>query len=99
MLAEGDRSDPALMGDAGKAAAALPGGHVEGFGDTFGALFRAIYTDVIAGRPSEHPPYATFADGHDEVLVGDAVAESARLGPWVEVDRSRASQPVTVEAS
>ena len=92
--------DPALMGDAGRAAAALPGGHVEGFGDTFGALFRAIYSDVIAGRPSDRPPYATFADGHDEVLVGDAVAESARLGRWVEVDRSpAASRPVTVEAS
>ena len=91
--------DPALMGAAGRAAAALPGGHVEGFDDTFGALFRAIYSDVIGGRPSERPPYATFADGHDEVLVGDAVAESARLGRWVEVDRSPAHRPVSVEAS
>ena len=91
--------DPALMGAAGRAAAALPGGHVEGFADTFGALFRAIYSDVLAGRPSERPPYATFADGHDEVLVGDAVAESARLGRWVEVDRSPAHRPVSVEAS
>jgi predicted dehydrogenase len=91
--------DPALMGAAGRAAAALPGGHVEGFDDTFGALFRAIYSDVITGRPSERPPYATFADGHDEVLVGDAVAESARLGRWVEVDRSPAHRPVSVEAS
>jgi len=91
--------DPALMGDAGRTAAALPGGHVEGFDDTFGALFRAIYADVCAGRPSERPPYATFADGHDEVLVGDAVAQSARLGRWVEVDRTRTSRPVSVEAS
>jgi predicted dehydrogenase len=92
--------DPALMGAAGRAAAALPGGHVEGFADTFEALFRAIYADVVAGGPSERPPYATFADGHDEVLVGDAVAESARLGRWVAVDRSAASShPVTVEAS
>jgi predicted dehydrogenase len=91
--------DPALMGAAGRAAAALPGGHVEGFGDTFEALFRAIYADVCAGQPSDRPPYATFADGHDEVLVGDAVAESARLGRWVEVDRSRAARPVSVEAS
>jgi predicted dehydrogenase len=92
--------DPALMGDAGRAAAALPGGHVEGFDDTFGALFRAIYADVIAGRPSERPPYATFADGHDEVIVGDAVADSARLGRWVEIERTAAgARPVTVEAS
>ncbi len=77
--------NPALMGSAGRAAAALPGGHVEGFADTFGALFRAIYADVLAGRPAERPPYATFADGHEEVLVGDAIAESARLGHWVDV--------------
>ena len=82
--------DPGLMSDAGRAAASLPGGHVEGFGDTFGALFRAIYADVLAGRPSADPPYATFADGHYEVLIGDAIAESARLGRWVNVDRAQA---------
>jgi predicted dehydrogenase len=77
----------ALMHPAGGAAAALPAGHVEGFADTFGALFRAVYADVIAGRPAERPPYATFADGHDEMLVGDAIAESARMGRWVDVVR------------
>src|SRR5438094_4188032 len=78
--------NPALMGPAGRAAAAFPGGHVEGFADTFAALFRAIYADVAAGRPAERPAYATFANGHDEMLVGDAIAESARAGGWVEVD-------------
>ncbi|MBF8290876.1 MAG: Gfo/Idh/MocA family oxidoreductase [Chloroflexi bacterium] len=80
--------NPALMGPAGRAASALPGGHVEGFGDTFGALFRAIYADVLDGRPSADPPYANFAAGHDEMLVNDAIALSAREGRWVEVDRS-----------
>ncbi len=79
--------NPALMGSAGQAAAALPGGHVEGFADTFGAHFRAVYADVVAGRPADRPSYPTFADGHDEMLVGDAIAKSARLGRWVEVDR------------
>ncbi|MEA2608393.1 MAG: hypothetical protein QOJ75_636 [Chloroflexota bacterium] len=87
--------NPALMGPAGRAAAALPGGHVEGFGDTFGALFRAVYADVLVGHPAERPPYATFADGHDEMLVGDAIAESARLGRWVDVAR----EPATVGMS
>jgi predicted dehydrogenase len=86
--------NPALMGAAGRAAAALPGGHVEGFADTFGALFRAVYADVLAGRPAERPPYATFADGHDEMLVGDAVAESASLGRWVDVAREPAAVTV-----
>ena len=47
--------NPALMGEAGRAAAALPGGHVEGFGDTFAAHFRAVYADVAAGRPVGAP--------------------------------------------
>ena len=86
--------NPALMGEAGRLAAALPGGHVEGFADTFGALFRAIYADVAAGRPAERPPYATFADGHDEVLVGDAIALSAREGRWVEVARPQPASTI-----
>ena len=72
------------------AAAALPGGHVEGFGDTFGALFRAIYADVAAGRPNPNPPYADFAAGHDEMLVNDAVARSSEEGRWVDVERTPA---------
>jgi predicted dehydrogenase len=79
--------NPALMSPSGRAAAALPGGHVEGFADTFAALFRAIYADVASGDRPERPAYATFADGHDVMLVTDAVAESARTGQWVEVAR------------
>lgn len=82
--------NPALMNAAGTAAASLPGGHVEGFGDTFKALYRAVYSDVAAGGPAEHPVYPTFADGHDEMLVNDAVAASAREGRWVDVARTPA---------
>lgn len=81
--------NPALMGSAGQAASALPGGHVEGFFDTFCAHFRAVYADVVAGRPSSSPGYPTFADGHDEMLVGDAIARSAREARWVGVERDR----------
>jgi predicted dehydrogenase len=95
--------NPAMMGDAGQAAAVLPGGHVEGFFDTFGAHFRAIYADVSAGRPSPTPVYPAFADGHDEMLVGEAIARSAREGRWVDVDRSTGDvssrQPVTTESA
>jgi predicted dehydrogenase len=91
--------NPALMGPAGQAAAALPGGHVEGFFDTFCAHFRAVYADVVAGAPSFHPGYPTFADGHDEMLVGDAIARSAREGRWVTVDRpAPVPHPATTEA-
>ena len=80
--------NPALMGQLGQTASSLPAGHVEGFFDTFCAHFRAVYADVVAGAPSSCPGYPTFADGHDEMLVGDAIAESARRGRWVEVVRA-----------
>ncbi len=79
-------ADPAIMSEAGRAASALPGGHVEGFADTFAALFRAIYADVGAGGMRERPPYASFADGHEEMLVGEAIARSAESGLWENVE-------------
>ena len=91
--------NPALMNPTGQAASALPGGHVEGFFDTFCAHFRAVYADVGAGAPSSRPGYPTFADGHDEMLVGEAIARSAREGRWVAVDRSSVAQPVPSEAA
>jgi predicted dehydrogenase len=80
--------NPALMSPAGVLSATLPGGHVEGFADTFSALFRAVYADVSEGAMSDNPPYATFADGHEEMVIGDAVAQSARESRWITVDRS-----------
>ena len=76
------------MNQAG-AAASLPGGRVEGFGDTFRALFREVYQAILAGAGPANLVYATFEDGHHEMLVCDAVARSAREGRWVEVAQSR----------
>ena len=74
-----------VMNATGTQAASLPGGHVEGFGDTFHALFREIYKAVLAGGAPEHPLYATFEDGHHEMAVCDAIARSAGDGRWVDV--------------
>jgi predicted dehydrogenase len=84
--------DAALMTPAGREAAALPAGHVEGFADTFAALFRTVYADIAAGQMRPNPPYATFADGHEEMLVGDAIAQSAQEQRWVEVARAATPQ-------
>ncbi|MEO6206650.1 MAG: Gfo/Idh/MocA family oxidoreductase [Candidatus Limnocylindrales bacterium] len=91
--------NPALMGPSGRAATVLPAGHVEGFFDTFAAHFRAVYADVVAGATSSRPGYPTFADGHDEMLVGEAIAKSAHEGRWVDVDRTTSIPlPATAEA-
>ena len=78
--------DVTLMNDAGVAAAALPPGHVEGFADTFAALFRAVYADVAAGGRQADSTWATFRDGHDEMILCDAISASARAGRWVRLD-------------
>jgi predicted dehydrogenase len=79
--------DPALAGPEAAALIAYPGGHLEGFPDTFRALFSRVYLDVIDGSPASSPAYPTFADGHDAVLVTDAVASSNIEQRWVTVQR------------
>jgi predicted dehydrogenase len=77
--------DPGLMLPSGAGAASLPGGHVEGFFDTFHAMYRDVYGAVASGKVPASPSYATFEDGHHEMQVCDAVLTSAREGRWVEV--------------
>jgi predicted dehydrogenase len=64
-----------------------PAGHAQGYPDTFKAMFRAVYAAVADGKVPETPDYPTFDDGLEQVLVGEAIAESARLGQWVSVQR------------
>lgn len=75
--------DFGLMNAQGVAAAHLPPGHVEGFADTFFNFFRAVYSDVAAGGRQSDSTWASFADGHYEMQVCDAVLASARSGRWV----------------
>jgi len=79
--------DPTLVHDSVAPHIGYPGGHVEGYADTFRALFASVYRDVAAGAPSLEPDYPTFADGHDAMLVADAVARSAHEQRWIEVER------------
>lgn len=77
--------DASLMNADGAAAAYLPGGHVEGFADTFFALFAQVYGDVAAGGRQSGSTWASFADGHYEMRFCEAVLQSARDGRWVKV--------------
>jgi predicted dehydrogenase len=78
--------DPALMASEAASRTQLPAGHAEGFAETFKELYQAVYAAVAAGSgPSEEPDYPTFADGHWENVLGDAVALSDRERRWVEV--------------
>lgn len=72
--------DPALLSPAARPYANYPGGHAEGFPDSFKQLYRAVYDAVASGEPNELIP--SFADGHREVLVCEAVLRSHRSGQW-----------------
>jgi predicted dehydrogenase len=77
--------DPSLMNPTGAAAAFMPGGHPEGFGDTWAAFFTQVYRDVARGGRGEGSTWATFEDGHYEMRFCDAVLASAARGTWVDV--------------
>jgi predicted dehydrogenase len=79
--------DPALLLPAARGATDYPGGHAEGFPDTFKQLYKAVYRAVAAGAPPATPDYPTFADGHEELLLGEAILRSAREERWVAIER------------
>lgn len=81
------KRDPGLAAPEAARTIAYPGGHVEGFPDTFRALFQQVYRAVGSGEVPDNPTYPTFADGHDAVLVTDAVATSHQEQRWVTVQR------------
>ncbi len=70
--------DPGLNGEAARHFTDYPGGHAEGFPDTFKMGFRAFYDAVMAGSMPDAPEFATFAEGHREIAVCEAVVASAR---------------------
>jgi predicted dehydrogenase len=77
-----ERPNELLLREAGD----YPPGHAEGFPDTFKHLYRAVYAAVANGGPPDLPDYPTFADGHEEALIADAVARSHAEQRWVAVD-------------
>ena len=78
--------DPALLSPEVRQFASYPGGHNEGFPDTFKQLYRAIYHYIEAGDFNTPPDFPTFEDGHRALRVGEAIFRSAREGRWVNVD-------------
>jgi predicted dehydrogenase len=80
--------DPTLVDERVRGLIGYPAGHVEGYPDTFRALFANVYADVERGTPSADPAYPTFADGHDALLVLEAVQRSSTERRWATVPRS-----------
>jgi predicted dehydrogenase len=79
--------DPGLLGPAAAMMSHYPGGHAEGFADTFKQLYLDVYGWIVAGGPGGGPPnFPSFADGDREVRLCEAIARSAAGERWVTVD-------------
>ena len=75
--------DPSLLQPGAQSYADLPGGHSEGYDDTFKQVFRRFYAS-IADRTAA-PEYPPFVDGLRQMKILQAVMESHQSRSWREV--------------
>jgi predicted dehydrogenase len=75
--------DPSLLADAVRPFVGYPGGHNEGYPDTFKQCFRAFYDHLAAGGGAARPTFPTFEDGHAEIRLCEAILESHRTQRWI----------------
>ena len=78
--------DPSLLGPEARETASYPGGHNEGFPDTFKQLYKKVYKYIFAGDYSQKPDFPTFADGHYEMVLCEAIERSAKEKAWVKIN-------------
>lgn len=75
--------DPSLLKPAARGYADLPGGHSEGYDDTFKQLFRRFYASIASeGATREYPE---FGDGLRQLTILNAELQSHQTRSWAEV--------------
>ena len=75
--------DPSLLKAAARSYADLPGGHSEGYDDTFKQVFRRFYASIR--NPGDAVEYPQFGDGLRQLSILNAEFLSHRTRGWVDV--------------
>jgi predicted dehydrogenase len=75
--------DPSIMSAEARGYAAYPGGHAEGYPDTFVQLFKDFYSYIEGGDFSRPRRFPTFETGHAEMQLCEAIEQSAREKRWI----------------
>lgn len=75
--------DPSLLAEKARSYADLPGGHSEGYDDTFKQVFRRFYK-TVADR-SAAVEYPTFEDGLRQLRILETVLDSSAKQAWLPV--------------
>jgi predicted dehydrogenase len=78
--------DPSLLKPEARPYAAYPGGHAEGYPDTFVQLFHDFYNYIAAGDFNAPRKFPTFQTGHDELLLCEAIQKSAQSRSWTKLE-------------
>jgi len=77
--------DPSLLKPGARSFADYPGGHSEGYDDTFKQVFRRFYQSIEdKNSPVEYPQ---FSDGLRQLLILESEIDSNRAHAWVDVPR------------
>ncbi len=78
--------DPSLLDPGVRKYAHYPGGHPEGYPDGPKNLFMNVYEFIRSGKdPRKGCDFPTFADGHRENRIVEAVLSSNRRKRWVTI--------------
>ena len=75
--------DPSLLKPSARGFADLPGGHSEGYDDTFKQVFRRFYGSISA--PTATPEYPQFTDGLRQLKILEAELKSHQSRSWLDV--------------
>ena len=75
--------DPSLLHPAAQSYADLPGGHSEGYDDTFKQVFRRFYASIE--DPDSPAEYPQFRDGLRQLLILQTVLASHAARAWVDI--------------
>lgn len=78
--------DPSLMSESAAGISNYPGGHAEGFPDTFKQLFKSFYQAIAKKDDLGEPSFPTFEDGHREIKICEAILKSHRQRTWVAIE-------------
>jgi predicted dehydrogenase len=76
--------DPSLVYPECRGLIDYPGGHNEGFPDTFKQMFKEVYA-CISGDQAARACFPTFKDGLREIILCETIMDSNKNRTWVKV--------------
>jgi len=78
--------DPALMLPESRGFCAYPGGHAEGYPDSFFQHFSQVYRYIEEGKILGKPTFPTLESGYRELVLCECIQKSVSESRWIKVN-------------